>query len=128
MNVKEWFEANNKLLCFSGCIQGSSWDDADFLHDDLTKLFEAAQPEMTAEDRSEILNTVSQRVSEAAQPKWADIESAPDDGTYVLILGDDDTIDIASYNRADGWQFKDEQCPSRHCYPTHWYPRPEPPK
>ena len=72
--------------------------------------------------------TLIQAIERKLETKWYEIEGAPDDGTYVLILGDDDTIDIASYNRADGWQFKDEQCPSRHCYPTHWQPSPRPPK
>lgn len=64
MNAKEWFEANNSA-CWSGCVSGSSWEDCDFMHDDLTKLFEAAQP------------------------KWLPIESAPKDGTEIMVYRED---------------------------------------
>ena len=102
MNAKEWFEANNSA-CWSGCVSGSSWEDCDFMHDDLTKLFEAAQP------------------------KWLPIESAPKDGIDIWLYdrqwSPDPQIGYWCY-RLGSW-LSDS---GSKLNPTRWQPLPEPPK
>ena len=113
MNAKEWFEANNRA-CFSGCVSGSSWEDCDFMHDEITKLFEAAQP------------------------KWLPIESAPKDGVLIW-LGNASGVWVGYYLRLyqSGYQPKNpwssmmlhhEHMKVVDLTPTHWQPLPEPPK
>jgi hypothetical protein len=82
-----------------------------------------------------IVPSVRQRL-QSAVPRWRPIESAPKDGTPVLILSEHDSGPYISIRRwvsanwiggpASGWA--DEFCQLRRgLNPTHWMPLPEPP-
>ena len=102
MNAKEWFEANNSE-CWSGCVSGSSWEDCDFMHDEITKLFEAAQP------------------------KWLPIESAPKDGLDIWLYDRQWSLspEIGYWCYYLGSWLSDS---GSKLNPTLWRPLPEPPK
>lgn len=72
---------------------------------------------------------------------WQPIETAPKDGTYILVfpgLWTDVTCSIARYdydtharNPKPFWKRVDDMglvSRSRSCQPTHWMPLPEPPE
>ena len=59
---------------------------------------------------------------------WQPIETAPKDGTVVLLLGRsgrhaDGFFEPKAYNGIGVWVW-----PYVHAEPTHWQPLPEPPK
>lgn len=54
---------------------------------------------------------------------WRDIETAPKDGTRVLVF--DGVVVIA---RFWGGAFRVGDLPGSDCYPTHWMPLPPPPE
>ena len=63
------------------------------------------------------------RAAIAAMTGWQPIETAPKDGTRVLICEDNGVVEIASHDK-DGW-FDDEYMP---CEPVAWMPLPAPPE
>lgn len=55
---------------------------------------------------------------------WQPIETAPMDGTEVLVYGPPCIVRMA-ISHGDGWY----SLPGYwHVYPTHWQPRPKPPE
>jgi hypothetical protein len=70
-------------------------------------------------------------VDEADRHAWRPIESAPKDGTAVLLFGDGDTF-VGQWSTYSTWNLvhaggyaEDADAPSS---PTLWLPLPEPPK
>lgn len=60
------------------------------------------------------------------QAQWQPIDTAPTDGTYVLIYGhDSECVEIG--NCEDGFGWWSQEGP-RDPAPTHWMPIPQPPK
>lgn len=78
----------------------------------------------------------SARAALAAMPsQWRPIDSAPRDGTDILLYCPPvgkfaEENDIGRWNQSLGqWQMPDHQCGGYgKCDPTHWMPRPAPPK
>ena len=63
--------------------------------------------------------------------KWQPIETAPLDGTPVLVVDDDEgkgdgCVYIATYSSHYGWTL--DTSPQVEGYPTHWMPLPELPE
>ena len=62
--------------------------------------------------------------------KWQPIETAPKDGTWILLYDEQDVIEVGWWESFDcpgggamiGW------CVDRVTHPTHWMPLPEPPE
>jgi hypothetical protein len=60
---------------------------------------------------------------QAGGGEWQDIETAPKDGSYVLIACDE--VYVARYDAENElWYFPVDGCAVD---PTHWKPRPKPP-
>lgn len=60
---------------------------------------------------------------------WQPIETAPTDGTRILMCGKGGKIADGYYGQPDGWANpKQFVWPYIHANPTHWMPLPEPPK
>lgn len=65
--------------------------------------------------------------------EWQPIETAPNDGTTVLLFGPDMRMGMSTWFwRVDGggwyhWDGKSEERALRGPYPTHWMPLPEAP-
>lgn len=93
----------------------------------------------TEEQFLELLNTIKGNVGRDME--WQPIETAPRDGTYVLLY--EPNLDIASGNKtfvgkfgrvkydsygSKGVIFEDLSTEPWDWYPTHWMPLPEPPK
>lgn len=59
---------------------------------------------------------------------WQPIETAPKDGTPILVWIDDHVAEVEWDE--DGWigVWEDISSSSGDDYPTHWMPLPEPPK
>jgi len=102
--AKAWFEATNDL-CWTGCIAKSTWEECDFLHDEITEMWEAAQP------------------------KWLPIASAPKDGLWIIICHKD-----YPRNMTTAWFDTHKKAWHVHgigyvpeLIATHWQLRPEPP-
>lgn len=71
-------------------------------------------------------------LARAAKEGWQPIETAPKDGTYILIHNDRGTC-VAYFERGwgqDGWWLLDDgknyEIPLRGSAPTHWHPIPTP--
>ncbi len=61
--------------------------------------------------------------------KWQPIETAPTDGTRILLRGKDGKIADGHYGQPDGYANpKQFVWPYIHANPTHWRPLPEPPE
>ena len=62
---------------------------------------------------------------------WRTIESAPKDGTRVLLYTPDalaiEAIFTATYDMGAWWESRDLDEPNVNCPPTHWMPLPTPP-
>ena len=60
--------------------------------------------------------------------EWQPIETAPDDGTFILVFDSEWGIMIANnYDSLSGWSVMwDDRCTEIN--PTHWMPLPKPPK
>jgi hypothetical protein len=56
--------------------------------------------------------------------EWQPIETAPKDGTKVLIVDDDGVVDVAAYLIGKRYGYWDTET---FCCPTHWMPLPPPP-
>lgn len=74
------------------------------------------------------------KAEEPMMSNWKPIETAPKDGTEVLLywplegLGDlHSKIKIGSWH-SDAWGWQDRFCRSYTDAPTHWQPLPDPPK
>lgn len=65
-----------------------------------------------------------------AAMKWQPIETAPLDGTPVLVVDDQGRgcccVYIATYSSLSGWTL--DTSPQEEGYPTHWMPLPELPE
>ena len=62
--------------------------------------------------------------------EWQTIDTAPQDGTEVLLYcpqepGDDEPVTLGLFERGE-WCALQEHWPQ--LFPTHWMPKPEPPK
>ena len=55
---------------------------------------------------------------------WQPIETAPTDGTDVLVTSTDGAWVLIGYCRGGSWMYGEE----RDISPTHWMPLPEPPE
>ena len=67
---------------------------------------------------------------QAAQPKWLPIESAPRDGTKILVLEDCDVFAAHFNDTGDDDSYWSVYCGQPAVYqprPTHWMPLPAPP-
>jgi hypothetical protein len=62
-------------------------------------------------------------VARAYLNPWRPIDTAPRDGTRVLLWWDGWDIQLGSWHPLHGWQTG----PIVHCQPTHWTPLPLPP-
>ena len=66
--------------------------------------------------------------------EWQPIESAPKDGTLVLLFvpkGVDAPVSIGCYDGdslADSWLVMEPDFMASWCIPTHWQPLPTPPE
>lgn len=80
--------------------------------------------EITDEEVSEI----SARLWNIVLPHWRPIETAPVDGTHVLVW--DGYVVLAHSSDPEHWYESDSSDPvsgSERVHPTHWMPLPEPP-
>ena len=60
--------------------------------------------------------------------KWQSLETAPKDGTFVLVAHMDGQITIRRHHeRTDHW-LDDEDFYMTDNHPTHWMPLPPPPE
>lgn len=60
---------------------------------------------------------------------WQPIETAPVDGTYVLVA-DGQTVGEAKFHEGEGWWWAGNHPTDSWgsaIYPTHWMPLPSPP-
>ena len=55
--------------------------------------------------------------------EWQPIETAPKDGTPVLVWCDHEEVTVG-WNYGKSWNFENLDCRET----THWMPLPEPPK
>ena len=64
---------------------------------------------------------------ERSQVEWKPIETAPKDGTHVLVMTKDRIVQIAYCGDGEFWwrAFEHGQI---YPQPTHWMPLPDPPK
>jgi len=77
----------------------------------------------------------SQLATAQAESEWRTIETAPKDGTWILLMGESGYINrpyrvhVGNWGERDWWMqsedcsFEDDGGP-----PTHWMPLPDPPK
>jgi len=106
-------KTNEAFICF---MQGAAYKKADML--DVVKERDALQAELAA--------------LKAAQ-EWRGMESAPKDGTWVLVIdseyGDHGGAFVARYTEAfsGSWLINTSHVPHV-VYPTHWMPLPTPPQ
>jgi len=61
----------------------------------------------------------------ASKPQWRPIETAPRDGTQVIVCRNDGGYIGGAHFVADNWWALEKES---HCNPTHWQPLPEPPR
>lgn len=102
------------------------------LPDQLTACAEAIRA-LTPDDARAAL---ARMMAERAAPKWQPIETAPKDGTRVVLFMDDEAIEgwFVSGSRFSGWRIV--AMPSHGCgccsytdpEPTHWMPLPDAPE
>lgn len=66
--------------------------------------------------------------------EWQPIETAPKDGSEILLFCPDDEPQVVAgnyYRPAKCWMYADQlmnEVSPDGCQPTHWMPLPEPPK
>jgi len=71
------------------------------------------------------LETLAQENARLREAGWRDIESAPDNGSFVLVIGGRHII--ASVEKADGGWWRMAQHDGLQSAPTHWMPLPPAP-
>lgn len=71
------------------------------------------------------LETLTQENARLREAGWRDIESAPDNGSFVLVIGGRHII--ASVEKADGGWWRMAQHDGLQSAPTHWMPLPPAP-
>ena len=60
---------------------------------------------------------------------WQPIETAPRDGTEILVIESAGGCYVANWQSLDGWVWAYDNMDGPTCTnPTHWMPLPEPPK
>ena len=63
--------------------------------------------------------------------KWLPIETAPQDGTYILVLdfsaGERWDV-VGAFYKYGSWYTDWQSSDDGQVWPTHWMPLPEPPK
>jgi hypothetical protein len=86
------------------------------------------------EDADRIVATLnSYAAGQAGGGEWQDIETAPRDGTPVMVASAPDQWVCAAYYETDGdrgWYQESSHWTDAHdgsCRPTHWMPQPKPP-
>ena len=87
-------------------------------------------PYMSKVKREEILHAIYPWLAGETEPQWRPIESAPRDGTAILVADDEGDIDIVSYDKrypSYPWTMKDGLDAIANQAPTHWLPIPPPP-
>jgi len=85
--------------------------------------------EQDMEDREAFRRLVIAILS--ATENWQPIETAPKDGTYVLVYGyrshvDGSVMHVVRWTKGDGWAADGDDLGEQK--PTHWMPLPPPPK
>ena len=89
----------------------------------------ALAAEEAAEARAALLAHAAQAERDAWGWTWQPIETAPTDGTRILLRGRDGKIADGHYGQPDGYANpKQFVWPYIHANPTHWRPLPEPPE
>jgi len=70
-------------------------------------------------------------IKESPADEWLPIETAPRDGTHILLVGDEDNPSTVVI----GWQHAEDEvtpkcfdCSYGNWWPTHWMPLPPPPQ
>lgn len=74
-----------------------------------------------------MIHDTDAKIAEAV--KWQPIETAPKDGTRILLCGKNGKIADSHYGQPDGWA--NPRCfiwPYVNANPTHWMPLPKPPE
>lgn len=61
------------------------------------------------------------------QPEWRDIETAPKDGTKILLFREHQSVVEGSWNHGGAMNSPYWMTPSNLFNPTHWMPMPAPP-
>lgn len=97
----------------------------------------AIKAELRFAARSGMIAALRELISLRGQSEWQPIETAPKDGTDVLLWGrccgeihgeyDADCAVVASY-QCDEWHATVGDCYSTTVKPTRWMPLPEPPQ
>ncbi len=116
--------------------QADIWARQAKLHAEQAVAFEAELAAMRAENaelREDLVRSSEDMGRICAERQWRPIETAPKDGTEILLFGAC-SINGQRYARGAhvGWRGPDDSCwdtrdPEAECDATHWQPLPEPP-
>lgn len=81
-----------------------------------------------------VLEEVWDEAQRQAAPTWQPIETAPEDGTWILLAAKDDREENLAVQSGfwsytyDGWRdFRNDSCAIGGFEPTHWMPLPSAP-
>ena len=97
------------------------------INDELEDILTQLTYDKNEEDRSHLVWRARTIIE---SDEWKPIETAPKDGTEILMWSQYDGIVVGHYSKsvwADGWIIYDARSDTIELHPTHWMPLPQPP-